>query len=198
MKAAGFGLHPFCWRNGLSGWFLSEWHGHCGPHIYGEGYMQSNILSFSSHGTVLLSPGHRVLLAEDDTEFRHLLARVLERDGYDVRQVADGQQLVEWLAYFSDLGSIDASCNLIISDIRMPGYSGLDVLTSLRCLHSRIPVIVITAFGDDAAHRLAIKLGAAAFLSKPFDMADLRTIALNAVSTATLRRQSALGSKNWI
>lgn len=104
--------------------------------------MQSNILSFSSHGTVLMSTGYRVLLAEDDAEFRRLLATLLESDGYDVQQAADGQQVVEWLAYWSDLGPMDANCSLIISDIRMPGYSGLDVLTSLHCLGSQIPVIL--------------------------------------------------------
>jgi len=157
--------------------------------------MQSNILSFSSHGTVLTSAGYRVLLAEDDVEFRHLLATVLESDGYDVQQAAGGQQILEWLAYWSDLGSMDASCNLIISDIRMPGYSGLDVLTSLHCLGSQIPVIIITAFGDDATRRQAVRLGAAAFLSKPFDMDDLRTVVLNVATSVNLRRQSALRSK---
>ena len=152
--------------------------------------MQSNLLTFSSHGTVLASTGCRVLVAEDDAEFRHLLAGVLERDGYDVQQAADGHQIVEWLAYWSDLGPIDASCNLIISDIRMPGYSGLDVLTSLHCLRSRIPVIVITAFGDAATRRLAAKLGAVAFLSKPFDMDDLRTVVLNVLSGAARPRPS--------
>ena len=153
--------------------------------------MQSNLSTFSSHGTVLASTGYRVLLAEDDTDFRHLLAMVLEGDGYDVQQAADGQQIVEWLAYWSDLGSMDASCNLIISDIRMPGYSGLDVLTSLHCLGSRIPVIVITAFGDDALRRQAVSLGAIAFLSKPFDMDDLRTVVLNAMTNAKPRHPSA-------
>jgi CheY-like chemotaxis protein len=157
--------------------------------------MQSTILSFSSHGTVLTSAGYRVLLAEDDVEFRHLLATVLESDGYDVQQAVDGQQMLEWLAYWSDLGSMDASCNLIISDIRMPGYSGLDVLTSLHCLGSQIPVIIITAFGDDATRRQAVRLGAAAFLSKPFDMDDLRTVVLNVATSVNLRRQSALRSK---
>ena len=157
--------------------------------------MQSNILSFSSHGTVLMSTGYRVLLAEDDAEFRRLLATLLESDGYDVQQAADGQQVVEWLAYWSDLGPMDANCSLIISDIRMPGYSGLDVLTSLHCLGSQIPVILITAFGDDATRRQAVRLGAVAFLSKPFDMDDLRTVVLNVATKATARRRSALRSK---
>jgi DNA-binding NtrC family response regulator len=158
--------------------------------------MQADILAFSSHGKVLMNSVCRVLLAEDDTEFRRLLARVLEEDGYEVEQAADGQQIVEWLAYWSDLGPIDASCNLIISDIRMPGYSGLDVLTSLHCLGSCVPVIVITAFGDDATRRQAARLGAVAFLSKPFDMDDLRTVVLNVLANAPRRQKAARAARS--
>jgi DNA-binding NtrC family response regulator len=156
--------------------------------------MQSNISAFTSRGSILLSTGYRVLVGEDDTEFRHLLAMVLEGDGYNVQEAADGTQIIEWLAYWSDLGSLDAACNLIISDIRMPGFSGLDVLTSLHCLDSQIPVIVITAFGDEETQRMASCLGAVAFLSKPIDMDDLRTVVLNVLTNSQRCRRRAANS----
>jgi CheY-like chemotaxis protein len=122
--------------------------------------MKTSNLTFSSHGTVLTSMRFRILVADDDAEFRHLVTTVLEGDGYEVQQAANGRQLLDLLASWYDLGLLDASCHLIISDVRMPGYSGLDVLASLHGLGSRIPVIVITAFGDDDTRFLAAGLSA--------------------------------------
>lgn len=158
--------------------------------------MKASNLTFSSHGTVLTSMRFRILVADDDTEFRQLVTTVLEGDGYEVQQAANGRQLLDLLASWYDLGLLDASCHLIISDVRMPGYSGLDVLASLHGLGSRIPVIVITAFGDDDTRFLAAGLGAVAFLAKPFDMDDLRTVVLNVVTNARAQSLSAPNFKN--
>ncbi len=117
-----------------------------------------------------------ILLAEDDAEMRNLLALTLAADGYRVYEVADGKQLVEWLARHFDCGSLEEACQLIIADVRMPGYSGLDVLSSLSCVGCRLPVIIVTAFGDRATHARARTLGAAAVLDKPFDLDELRLI----------------------
>jgi CheY-like chemotaxis protein len=147
--------------------------------------MQVSIAALSCHGTVLTREPFRILLAEDDAEFRQLLATVLLGDGYEVREAADGRQLLDWLATWTDGGHIDDICDLVISDIHMPGYSGLDVLSSLHCLDSPVPVIVITAFGDAATRRLAAALGAAAVLDKPFDLDDLRMTVLNVLAATS-------------
>ncbi len=78
----------------------------------------------------------------------------------------------------------------------MPGYSGLDVLASLHGLGSRIPAIMITAFGDDETRFQAAGLGAVAFLAKPFDMDDLRTVVLNVVTNTKVQSLSTAHSKN--
>jgi two-component system, response regulator, stage 0 sporulation protein F len=126
--------------------------------------------------------GSRILIAEDDPELRSLLSMVLTEDGHLVDEVADGRQFVDVLACLYDDGIPVDIYGLIISDIRMPGFSGLDVLSALRCLRSHVPVIIITAFGDETTRRLALGLGALAVLEKPFDLDELRAAVVNVLA----------------
>lgn len=125
------------------------------------------------HGVGLVRPAiarparPRVLLAEDDDEMRSLLATALRRDGYDVRTCTNGINLLERVAPSFPHGGIEDYA-LIISDIRMPGLSGLEVLADLQGHASAPPLILITAFGDDETHARAERLGALAVLDKPF------------------------------
>lgn len=116
----------------------------------------------------------RVLLAEDDHEMLRLLAITLRREHCEVIEARNGEQLSEQIAltHISDPPTVD----VIISDIRMPGRSGLDVLAVLRCSEHATPVILITAFGDAETHAQAHRLGALAVFNKPFDLDDLRTL----------------------
>ncbi|HEV8247782.1 MAG TPA: response regulator [Polyangiaceae bacterium] len=116
----------------------------------------------------------RILLAEDDNELRNLLSFVLKEDGYDVVEARDGSELLDRLEYTTLRQDDVASYNLIISDIRMPGYSGLEILAALRSMLWHTPVILITGFGDQATHELATLLGARSVFDKPFDVDDLR------------------------
>ena len=68
----------------------------------------------------------------------------------------------------------DPSLILILSDINMPGMSGLDMLPKVRADHPHVPVIMITAYGDAETRRTAIERGAAKLLTKPIDFAQLR------------------------
>jgi CheY-like chemotaxis protein len=69
----------------------------------------------------------------------------------------------------------DASLILILSDINMPGMSGLELLPKARALRPDVPVIMITAYGDAETKRKALERGAEALLTKPIDFAALRT-----------------------
>jgi DNA-binding NtrC family response regulator len=120
----------------------------------------------------------KVLLAEDDDEARTLLARALRQDGYRVREARDGHELLQEMGG-AMLGHTEDPIDLVISDIRMPGPSGLAVLRSVRSADWAIPFILITAFGDEDTHREAERLGARAVFDKPFDVDDLRTAVLN-------------------
>ncbi|MFN7974396.1 MAG: response regulator [Acidobacteriota bacterium] len=115
-----------------------------------------------------------MLLAEDDRELRRLLASVLRKGGLEVVEVEDGGRLMELVAraLFSDTGYRPP--DVIVSDIRMPGFTGLEVLEGLRATDRSTPVILITAFGDEETEDEAFRLGANALLSKPFDPKDLR------------------------
>jgi DNA-binding NtrC family response regulator len=113
-----------------------------------------------------------VLLAEDDVELRKLIATTLRADGYEVVEAANGMELLDALELMLSRRLPDA----IVSDVRMPLLSGMDVLAVIRASSTEIPVILITAFGDVDTHGEAHDLGAVAILDKPFDMSALTTL----------------------
>jgi DNA-binding response OmpR family regulator len=123
----------------------------------------------------------RVIIAEDDAAMRRLLASTLRRDGYEVTETANGLQLFEALQRAVCAAATPA---FIVSDVRMPGGSGLQVLEAMRIAGWSVPVVLITAFGDEDVMCEGARLGAACVLSKPFDMDDLRAVA--AVLTSPL------------
>src|SRR5690242_8054084 len=122
-----------------------------------------------------------VLLAEDDAEFRRLLASVLAEDGYEVVEAEDGLALLATIEHTLTIRRERADAFLVVADVRMPGLTGLDVLAILRCANWRTPVILITAFGDEATHAEGRDLGAVAVFDKPFDVERLRAAVLDAM-----------------
>ncbi|MBN2573638.1 MAG: response regulator [Deltaproteobacteria bacterium] len=127
--------------------------------------------------------GRRILLAEDDGSFRYLLARTLRKDGYRIITVATGVDLVDIL---SDSLSSDSSVgrfDLVLSDVRMPGWQGISALAGFRGHPDMPPFILFTAFGDEETHRRALELGALALLDKPFDIDDLRGLVAEALDS---------------
>jgi len=115
----------------------------------------------------------RVLVAEDDPEMLRILVEVLQQDGYDVLEASDGGRLLVFLAQAFAAPSPDL-VDLLISDVRMPVCSGIQILEQLRAARWPTPVILTTAFGDRATRRRAESLGAVLF-DKPFDIDDMRT-----------------------
>ena len=115
-------------------------------------------------------PDH-VLLAEDDAELRSLLAEAFRASGYEVSSVPDGGRLLVHVAQeiHSKPGDL---IDLIVSDVHMPICTGLQIVEALRQVHRRTPVILITAFGDEATRAKAERLGAVLF-DKPFDVDEL-------------------------
>ncbi len=118
----------------------------------------------------------RVLVAEDDLEMRRLIAGALRDDGYDVIEASDGIELLDRLAAFILYDRPDETPHLIISDVRMPGITGLDVLSGMNDSTLRVPIILITAFGDEQTHMRAAELGAVAMFDKPFRLRELREV----------------------
>lgn len=116
-----------------------------------------------------------ILLAEDDPELRALLGYGLGLDGYDVAATENGVGLAAWIAACADIA-------VVISDVRMPGPSGLEILARFRRTNTTIPFIVLTAFGSTELHEEALRLGASAVMDKPFEMDDLRALVRRLVS----------------
>jgi CheY-like chemotaxis protein len=129
------------------------------------------------NGTPTIVPALRVFLAEDDVEMRRLIATALRRDGHFVLEAPDGLGLLMDLghAFWGDQEDRGIR-SVIISDIRMPGRDGLEILRGICRMHWCPPVILITAFGDRGLHAHAAALGAHAVLDKPFDLAALRDL----------------------
>jgi DNA-binding response OmpR family regulator len=135
---------------------------------------RSLVADRSSYASKYTGRVMRVLLAEDDHEMRRLLASTLRREHCDVIEAGNGLQLAELIALERSAENTGPGLDLIISDVRMPGRSGLEVLTVLRRNDKETPVILITAFGEPDTHAEAYRLGALAVFNKPFDIDDLR------------------------
>ena len=119
----------------------------------------------------------RVLVAEDESEMRGLIARTLLKEKCDILETRDGSQLIKLLiTHLLAPPEGREPVDLIISDIRMPGANGLDVIAALRRQDTETAVILITAFGDADTHLEAYRLGAVMVLNKPFEMDDLRLV----------------------
>jgi CheY-like chemotaxis protein len=116
----------------------------------------------------------RILLAEDDLEMRRMLSWYLQKKGCNVVACKDGNDLMKHLGFLGPLEYF-RGFDLIISDIRMPGATGLQVLETAKEFDDFPPMMLITAFPDNKIFDLAERLGAAAILSKPFDMDELLT-----------------------
>lgn len=116
-----------------------------------------------------------VVIAEDDAAMRFMLAEELRRDGCEVIEATNGEELLDCLAtVFFETDDPAATVDLIVSDLRMPKLTGMDVLCVLRLARRKTPLILITAFGDEDTRSEARELGAVAVLDKPFEVDDLR------------------------
>jgi DNA-binding response OmpR family regulator len=119
----------------------------------------------------------RILLAEDDEQLRDALARLLREDGYEVTECGDGLRLREHLNCMllspEVLGRDPERFDVIVSDVRMPGATGLAVLEGVQLFEELPPMILITGFGNEETHVKAKRWGAVATLDKPFAAKDL-------------------------
>jgi len=120
-----------------------------------------------------VKPPH-ILLAEDDDELRALITAVLRQDGFSVCPVSNGGDLLEYIETSLLHSSLNPRPQLLITDLRMPGLSGLDVISILEDSECLPRTIVITAFPTEETRLKALERGAAAVLDKPVDLDDLR------------------------
>lgn len=107
----------------------------------------------------------KILVVDDDLRLRSLLERFLKEQGYQVRTVADGQQMDRYLER--------ENYHLIVLDLMLPGEDGFTICKRLRAADNDIPIIMLTAKGDEVDKVLGLELGADDYLSKPFSPREL-------------------------
>jgi CheY-like chemotaxis protein len=117
----------------------------------------------------------RIVIAEDDRDSRELVAECLREEGYEVEEVPDGRQLLVRIEHSLFLRRVPEPVDLFVTDINMPGYTGLEVVAGLREAGMAMPVIIMSAFAS-SENRAAAKALDAAFLRKPFDSEQLRAL----------------------
>jgi CheY-like chemotaxis protein len=139
-------------------------------------------------------PGRaRVLVAEDDPAMRELVTGTLEGAGFQVVEAVDGLAFVTRFSQLIFSEWPEGPIDLIVSDLRMPTYNGLDVVAALREAGVRIPVVLMTAFPCEDTRERARHVGAVLF-DKPFDLDELRgcvTRLLHAAPRPSLARPPA-------
>jgi FixJ family two-component response regulator len=106
-----------------------------------------------------------VAVIDDDDPFRTALVESLSSLGYRVRGFASAEEFVA--------GNLEPSCGCIITDIHMPGMSGIDLKRHLAAHGSKVPVIMITARAEEGLDARVAATGTACLLRKPFETGDL-------------------------
>ncbi len=122
-----------------------------------------------------------VYLVDDDTDLLASATDWLQVNGFEVRAFGDGRRVVAALA-------VDTP-QAVVSDIRMPGLDGLDLLRSIRSSHPGLPVILLTGHGEVSLAVQAIKDGAEDFLEKPYDADHLIAVLDKAIQRGVMRAE---------
>src|SRR5215813_4973056 len=122
----------------------------------------------------------KILVADDEQNLRRVLVAMLRRDGHDVVQAASGVEAIERLP----------DVDVVITDLRMPGADGMEVLRTAAKSYPQIPVIMITAYGSVGQAVEAIKAGAFDYIEKPFEQDSIRTIVEKAIGQAAANRMA--------
>jgi len=125
-----------------------------------------------------------LLLVEDKNELRAMLRKALERAGYPVDEAPDGTAAIQKVRA--------RRYQVVITDLKMPGASGLDVLRATKSADPTIPVLLLTAFGSVEEAVTAMKEGAFDFLQKPVDLDHLKLLVERAARQQELLRENLL------
>ena len=123
-----------------------------------------------------------ILLADDDSNLRRVLEFQLKEAGYEVLTAQDGAEAFEIFT--------QNDCDCVITDLRMPKLSGLDLLEKIKASKAEIPVIVITAFGEVETAVGAMKSGAFDYINKPFNRDEILLTLERAVSFSETKSEN--------
>ena len=140
----------------------------------------------------------RILVVEDDPPMRTLMLRVLKENGYEATSARDAREATTTL--------VDAAFDLILLDVMLPGKSGLDLCREIRAT-SHVPIIMVSARGDEIDRVVGLEVGADDYVPKPFGAKELlarirallRRVAAGGGSSETAGRvpQDAMSFAGW-
>lgn len=117
-----------------------------------------------------------ILVADDEEMICNLLSKALSKDGYQVTTSSNGREVLENL-------QIKPEISLVIMDINMPEVTGLQALSTMRTKGLQVPVIMVTGENCNRALEEARRLNAFAYLTKPFELKELKKLAKEALES---------------
>lgn len=134
--------------------------------------------------------GTHVVVVDDEPMVREVVSRYLQRDGFTVATAADGAEALQLIR--------SARPDMVVLDLMLPHVNGLDVLQDVR-RHSDVPIILLTARGDEGDRVLGLELGADDYVTKPFSPRELaarvKSVLRRSTPTApTMQKRIAVGS----
>lgn len=129
-----------------------------------------------------------ILLVDDDVELLKALTKVLEKAEYEVVPHSDACSAMEFV------NSTNKRFDLVITDVFMPGIRGIEFLSAIKGAFPRVPVIVVTAFGDWGQYMDALREGAYEYLSKPLDKSELLAAVARALKNGTAHKADSTAS----
>ena len=122
---------------------------------------------------------NKILIVDDELNMRLVLSAMLKKDGYEVASASDGREALQILK--------SSKIAAVVSDLKMPDIDGMELLSRISEKYPEVPVIMITAHGTVATAVEALKKGALDYITKPFDLDELKNVISKAMKTRTLK-----------
>src|SRR5215471_13393778 len=124
----------------------------------------------------------RILVVDDEVNARTALAELLRDEGFDVEMAADA---------FKALGKYESFApHVVVTDLKMPGMDGIELVRKIAGLEDAVPVIVMTAFGEVTSAVEAMRAGAADYLTKPINFDELLVVLDRVLANQALARET--------
>ncbi|GAF21490.1 MULTISPECIES: response regulator [Shouchella] len=111
---------------------------------------------------------HNVMIVDDQFGIRVLLTEILQKDGYQMYQAANGKEALD----IQELEEID----IVLLDMKIPGMDGVEILKKMKERQPSIKVVMMTAYGELKMVNEALENGAISYMAKPFDIEDVRQV----------------------
>ncbi|MDP6112541.1 MAG: sigma-54 dependent transcriptional regulator [Planctomycetota bacterium] len=125
-----------------------------------------------------------VLIVDDEENIRQGLAEILADEGFHVETASDGREAL--------VRSAETAPDIVLTDVRMPGMDGMELLAHVRSQNDELPVIIMTAFGSVTSAVDAMKSGAADYLTKPINVEELSVVIRNTLLRKNLQQEVRL------